>query len=207
MFTGIIEEVGRVESIRAYTLKISCSKVTEDMNIGDSVAVNGVCLTVTEFGSAYFCADISEETKRRSSLKNIVTGSMVNLERAVKLGDRLGGHIVQGHVDSTGTVLEINKSGDFYNLRVEVPFNLRKYISEKGSVSIDGISLTVAEDLGTSISLAIIPHTFTSTALAYISCGSTVNIEVDVMARYLEKLINCGTNDNRLVQLITDMKR
>lgn len=196
MFTGIIEEVGRIGSINikgsSASIKINCSLVLGDAKIGDSIAVNGVCLTATEVTSSSFSADISYETLKKTSLSNAKNGTKVNLERALTLKSRLGGHIVTGHVDGLGTIDSISPFADSYILRIRFPETMDKYITEKGSITVDGISLTVANIKGLCFDVAVIPHTFKETVLADKKSGDKVNLEVDVIARYLEKLIKKG---------------
>jgi riboflavin synthase len=211
MFTGIIEEIGNVVNIRRSSdsaiLSINCSKVLENTEIGDSIAVNGVCLTVVTLENQIFTADISYETLNKSSMKNITKGSKVNLERALTLNTRLGGHLVSGHVDAVGTIKTIKEISNSYILSVEFPSSINKYISKKGSICIDGISLTVADIHSNILEVAVIPHTFENTILKYKKSGSTVNIEVDLLARYLEKLIyNQDSNLNEKLQQLGDLE-
>ena len=193
MFTGIIEETGKVISIiktgSSAKIKIGCEKVIENTALGDSIAVNGVCLTAVSIGSNYFEADISSETLNKSSLSSVNIGAFVNLERALTLSTRLGGHLVQGHIEGAGVLNKIIKSGEFYNITVSYPNELDKYIVEKGSIAIDGISLTVVNVVNKSFSVAVIPHTFENTNLKYKKNGDIVNLETDILARYVEKMI------------------
>ncbi|WP_265821576.1 riboflavin synthase [Geovibrio ferrireducens] len=193
MFTGIVEETGRVDALNikgsSAVIRIRCSRVLEDAKIGDSIAVNGVCLTATEITDGSFSADISYETLKRTSLAGAAAGTRVNLERALTLTTRLGGHIVSGHVDGLGTVDSITPKGDSYVLRIRFPEEMDKYIAEKGSVTVDGISLTVAWVNGLTFDVAVIPHTFKETVLSDKRRGDKVNLEADVIARYLEKLM------------------
>lgn len=183
MFTGIVEELGRIESFEHGRLKVGASAVLEDVSLGDSIAVNGCCLTVVEHGSDWWIADVSDETVRRTSLASAQPGDPVNLERAVKVETRLGGHLVQGHVDGVGEIVE-----PVPDLRVRVPAHLTRYLVEKGSVTVDGVSLTVVEPLSDGFTVAIIPHTAAVTTLGVRRPGDLVNIEVDVVAKYLERL-------------------
>jgi riboflavin synthase len=193
MFTGIIEETGKIDALNikgsSAVIRIRCTKVLEDSKIGDSIAVNGVCLTATEISGDSFSADISYETLKRTSLAGASAGTRVNLERALTLTTRLGGHIVSGHVDGLGTVDSVIPKGDSYVLRIRFPQEMDKYIAEKGSITIDGISLTVASLNGLTFDVAVIPHTFKETVLSDKRRGDKVNLEADVIARYLEKLI------------------
>lgn len=184
MFTGIVEELGRVESFEFGRLRIRCQAVLADVELGASIAVNGCCLTVVESGPGWFDADVSAETLSRTSLGTTDPGDDVNLERAVRMQDRLGGHIVQGHVDAIGTVVS-----PVPDLQIQVPADLRRYIVEKGSITVDGVSLTVVKPLDDGFTSAIIPHTAEVTTLGQRQPGDPVNLEVDVMAKYVENLI------------------
>ncbi len=196
MFTGIIEEIGTVRSIygslSGAVIDISASKVIDGTKLGDSIAVNGVCLTVTP-GHGYFTADVMPESLRRTSLGSLGPGSKVNLERAVPCGGRFGGHIVSGHVDACGRVEAMEKEGIATLMRVSVPRNVLKYIAEKGSVTLDGTSLTVVHAGEDSFTVSLIPHTLSSTALGFLRTGSPVNVEVDMLARYVERLLDCSS--------------
>jgi riboflavin synthase len=183
MFTGIVEELGTVESIDGSRIRINASIVIEDAKIGDSTAVNGCCLTVVDLGPGWWEADVSDESFARTNLGDLRPGSPVNLERPVRLSDRLGGHIVQGHVDGVGEIVEPAP-----DLRVRMPHDLLRYIVEKGSVTVDGISLTVVDVLDDGFTVALIPHTTAVTTLGSKGPGDRVNLEVDVMAKYVERL-------------------
>jgi riboflavin synthase len=184
MFTGIVEELGRIESFENGRLVVSAHMVLTDVAIGDSIAVNGCCLTVVEHTSDQWVADVSDETVRRTSLSSARPGDAVNLERAVRVETRLGGHLVQGHVDAVGEIVD-----PVPDLRVRVPEHLTRYLVEKGSVTVDGVSLTVVEPLSDGFTVAIIPHTSAVTTLGVRRPGDLVNIEVDVVAKYLERLV------------------
>ena len=184
MFTGIVEELGRLESLDNGRLRIGATRVIEDASIGDSIAVNGCCLTVVAFGDDWWEADVSDETISRTSIRSMHPGDGINLERAVKMSDRLGGHLVQGHVDGVGEIVE-----PVPDLRVRVPAALTRYLVEKGSVTVDGVSLTVVDALDDGFTVAIIPHTADVTTLGARRPGDLVNIEVDVMAKYVERLM------------------
>lgn len=189
MFTGIIEEVGRVR-MPGSRLVIEAKLVTEDLLPGGSIAVNGVCLTAVEIALDHFAADLAPETLSRSNFGDLVAGSLVNLERPVTLQQRLSGHLVQGHVDATATIQALDQlPGGNWWLRVKMPAALMRYIVEKGSVALDGISLTVAQLDEDSLSVAIIPHTYESTALSAASHGYRINVECDVLAKHVERLI------------------
>lgn len=194
MFTGIVEEVGRVSSIKNSTnsaiLTIEAEKVLEESEIGDSISVNGVCLTVTDISSKSFSADIMHESLKRSSLGELKKGSRVNLERALKLSTRLGGHIVSGHIDGVGKIKSIKKDDNAVWYCIEANEKILKYIIEKGSVAIDGISLTVAEENDKDFSVSVIPHTRAASNLSEKKIGSRVNIENDCIAKYVEKLLH-----------------
>lgn len=194
MFTGIIEEVGTVNLVKgsangARKLFIGCSKVLSDLKIGDSLAVNGVCLTIVERKKDQVAVEAVEETVKKTMIGNLKAGSSVNLERSVSLSDRLGGHLVQGHVDATGKVMSIEKLPMSHTYRFKVPKALMKYLIQVGSVSINGVSLTVAEKMADSIKVAIIPHTFENTTFKYLRVGDVVNIEIDMIAKYVESLL------------------
>lgn len=197
MFTGIIEEIGTVRSIRGggsgVVLDIEASKVLEGTATGDSIAVNGVCLTVTP-GSGHFTADAMPETLRRTSLGGLRPGSKVNLERAMACGGRFGGHLVSGHVDACGRVADLVRDGIALVMRVSVPSDVLHYVARKGSVTLDGVSLTVASvsDSDSSFTVSLIPHTMASTTLHLLKPGSQVNVEVDMLARYVERLLASG---------------
>jgi len=184
MFTGIIEEVGVVESLESGRLRIAASVVLEGVGLGDSIAVNGCCLTVVEFTDKMWEADLSQETLDRTAFKQLGVGTPVNLERAVTASQRMGGHIVQGHVDAIGTI--VNHVPD---LRVRVPRDLTKYMVEKGSVTVDGVSLTIVNVIDDTFSVAVIPHTAEVTNLGSKQPNDLVNIEVDVIAKYVERMI------------------
>jgi riboflavin synthase len=193
IFTGLIIEVGRVRRIQrrvdgAY-LVIEAKQVLEGTRIGDSISINGVDLTVIEMGADSFSADASLETLKRSTLGELQTGSRVNLERALAVGERLGGHMVQGHVDGTGELLSVTPEGNAYRMRFGFPPELGRYIAMKGSITVDGISLTVAGLGDDWFEVAIIPHTWRETRLRDLKSGNRVNLEVDVLAKYVERLM------------------
>ena len=194
MFTGIVEEIGKVQNIRknikSSVIVIEGNKIFEDIHVGDSIAVNGVCLTVTTFNNNIFEADIMNETLNRSSLGKLKNGSYVNLERAMSANGRFGGHIVSGHIDGTGKIVKIEKDDNAIWYTISVKENLMRYIVEKGSIAIDGISLTVAKVHQEDFSVSIIPHTVKETILSHRSVGDIVNIENDVIGKYVEKFIN-----------------
>ncbi|MEX0651377.1 MAG: riboflavin synthase, partial [Actinomycetota bacterium] len=191
MFTGIVEEIGSVRSLARGRLVVACDTVTDDSDVGASVAVNGVCLTVVERTPGDALAfDLSEETVARTSLRRLSTGAPVNLERPITLAARLGGHMVQGHVDGVGEVVAVDRdAAGGARVRLAVPPELRRYTVEKGSVTVDGVSLTVAELHGDGVTIALIPHTLSVTSLGEAARGDPVNLEVDMIARYVERLL------------------
>jgi riboflavin synthase len=190
MFTGIVEERGSVREIGPTRLSVACRSVAVDTTIGDSIAVNGICLTVVERSGEHLAFDVSEETRRRTSFSRLSAGDPVNLERPLTLASRLGGHLVQGHVDGVGTVAGVDRTADGGAwVTVSSPEDLRRYLVEKGSVSVDGVSLTVAELDGDAFSVALIPHTLAATTLGEARVGDPVNLEVDVIAKYVGSLL------------------
>ena len=190
MFTGIIEELGAVLERALDRITVSCRTVLTDADVGSSIAVNGVCLTVVDRGPGHLGFDLSEETLRRTSLGGLSPGDPVNLERPVTLTTRLGGHLVQGHVDGVGEVdrVEAEPAGGAW-LTIRPPAELLRYLVDKGSVSVDGVSLTVAGADGDAFSVALIPHTLAVTTLGTARVGDAVNLEVDVLAKYVERLL------------------
>jgi riboflavin synthase len=197
MFTGIIVEVGEVASLErrgaGARLRVKASGVSAGMRVGDSVAVEGACLTAASVGEGYFEADLSPETVAATTLGDLRPGDAVNLELPTPAGAPLGGHFVQGHVDGTGTVKELAGSGDAYTLRVAVPPNLARYVVEKGSVAVAGISLTAVDVRDGEFGAAVIPHTYENTTLKRRRPGSRVNVEVDVIAKYVERFVGRGS--------------
>lgn len=193
MFTGIVEEMGVIKSIRkgasSAVLEIQAQVVLEDVHIGDSIAVNGVCLTATSFTPTTFTADVMHETLNRSSLADLRPGSRVNLERAMAANGRFGGHIVAGHVDGVGTVLQTRKDDNAIWYTIGASPEVLRYVVEKGSITIDGISLTVAKVTDADFSISAIPHTVAVTVLQDRKPGDTVNLETDIIGKYVEKLL------------------
>jgi len=193
MFTGIIEEKGSVRSIEFdgenARIVISATAVTDGTNAGDSISVNGVCLTALDISRDSFAADVSRETLDRSTLGSLASGSPVNLERAVTPMTRLGGHIVQGHVDGRGTFISATRDGDFWTVRIGFPPEFAKYLVYKGSVAVEGISLTVASLADDHFDIAVIPKTWELTNLSSLSPGDPVNLEADVIAKYVERML------------------
>jgi len=190
MFTGIVEERGQVREIEGHRLAVGCAVVPVDSGIGASVAVNGVCLTVVGNDGASLAFDLSEETLARTSLRRLAVGDPVNLERPVSLAARLGGHMVQGHVDGVGEIAGVEPDeGGGARLRIVVPGPLLRYAVEKGSITVDGVSLTIAALHDDGVTIALIPHTLSVTTLGAARPGDPVNLEVDVIARYVERLM------------------
>lgn len=194
MFTGIIEAVGSIRSIKHHakdmTITVDCGELDlSDVKLGDSIAHNGVCLTVTQLHDNGYDVDISNETITRSGFSAIKTGFNINLEKAMQVSSRFGGHIVSGHVDGVGEITEINKLGSAVEYWIKAPDELAKYVAEKGSITVDGISLTTNAIDGAAFKLTIIPHTISQTTMQHYQVGTRVNLEVDVVARYLERLL------------------
>lgn len=193
MFTGIIEELGTVESLTpskdAYQLKIKASKVLEDVHLGDSIAVNGVCLTVTSFNQSEFTVDVMPETVKATTIHTLSRGKSVNLERAMAANGRFGGHFVAGHVDGVGTILRRTPLSNAVYYEIEVDPDLLNFMVLKGSVTVDGTSLTLFELTDHSFTISLIPHTFSETVLGLKDKGSLVNIECDMMAKYIRKFM------------------
>ncbi len=193
MFTGLIEEIGEIQnvikSVKSAKIRINASTILEDVKPGDSISTNGVCLTVTEYNSGNFTVDVMAETMRRSNLNLLSPGDKVNLERALKAGDRLGGHIVSGHIDGMGTISKYEKEDNAVWVTISTEDELLKYIVHKGSVSIDGVSLTVAYVDERVFRVSIIPHTRDVTTLLRKKVGDQVNIECDMIGKYIEKLL------------------
>lgn len=202
MFTGIVEEIGIVKGFtkksRGADIVVQCSKVLENTKIGDSIAINGCCQTVVVMDENSFTANVSGETLSISTLGNFKSGEKVNLERALTPTSRMGGHIVQGHVDCKGKFLRFEKLADFYDLTFEIPHEAAAYVVYKGSIAINGISLTVAEINENVFKVAVIPHTFENTTLNTLSAGEFVNIETDILGKYVEKFLSANHNKNRL---------
>ncbi len=194
MFTGIVEEMGSVKTLRreaeAARLTVSASMVLGGTAVGDSICVNGVCLTVVEMGKAEFSADVAAETLKVTNLGELKIGARVNLERALQLSARIGGHLVTGHVDAVGRIREKKHEGNSWRVVIEAPETALRYIIKKGSVAVDGISLTVAGVDRTGFSIAMIPHTAMHTTLGFKSAGDSVNLETDIIGKYVERLLS-----------------
>lgn len=189
LFTGIVEEVGVARLVKEHRLVVQANKVLADLRTGDSIAVNGACLTVVALDARSFGVDLSPETLRRTSLGGLAQGQKVNLERPLAVSDRLGGHIVQGHVDGTGKITAIRPEGDCVILRITSPRRLMPYIVEKGFIAVDGISLTVVKRGATSFTLSVIPYTLRNTNLQEKETGDRVNLEADIVAKYVENML------------------
>ncbi len=193
MFTGIVQKLGifkRLYSFQGgFRLEVEVRNNWDDLQVGESIAVNGACLTLVGFDEKSLIFDVSRETIAKTALSHLVSGSLLNLERALRLSDRLGGHLVLGHVDGVGEVAFVRPEGEFFRMGVRVPSDLIRYVAPKGSIAIDGISLTVASLSGVLAEIAVIPHTWRNTNLKEKRVGDKVNIEVDVIARYVESLM------------------
>lgn len=193
MFTGLIEDLGRIDSIHrrrsSFSLKVATSLPPTEIALGDSIAVNGVCLTVVRHGGGTFEADVSPETMQSSTFGSLSVGSRVNLERALRLGDRLGGHMVSGHIDTVGTIVQRTQDEIAVRFSIELPRQFMRYVIGKGSIAIDGISLTVNQVTQTAFSVAVIPHSLAKTTLQHYGVGARVNIETDMLGRYIERLL------------------
>ncbi|MFE7542928.1 riboflavin synthase [Streptomyces platensis] len=213
MFTGIVEELGEVVAIEdlgdASRFRLRGPVVTEDAKHGDSIAVNGVCLTVVDTADGEFTADVMAETLNRSSLGALAAGSRVNLERPMALGGRLGGHLVQGHVDGTGTIVDRTPAEHWEIVKIALPAGLSRYVVEKGSITVDGVSLTVVDAADDYFTISLIPTTLALTTLGIKKAGDPVNLEVDVLAKYVERLLGRGADSADLKDLeeIKEMDR
>lgn len=192
-FTGIVEELGKINKIdrgsQSCQISVFANKVVSDVNIGDSIAINGVCLTVIKFDQQQFSADVMDETLKKTNLNDLKSGSIVNLERALRLGDRMGGHLVQGHIDGIGTILEMQRMDIAILIKIKAAPEVMRYMVPKGSVAIDGISLTVIDVLADSFTVSLIPHTAHMTSLGFKKPGDSVNLESDIIGRYVERLL------------------
>ncbi|MDF1612190.1 riboflavin synthase [Stygiobacter electus] len=194
MFTGLIEEVGKVLSIlpisNGKTLKISANKIMDDIKLGDSISINGVCLTVKQLKEKDFEVDAVGETINKTTINLLKIGSFVNLERAIKMNQRLGGHLVLGHVNDIAVIRQIRKQGENYLLSIQIPDNLTRYAINEGSIAIDGISLTIAKIIDNILVISVIPYTWQETNLHLRKVGDRLNLEVDVISKYIEKFVN-----------------
>jgi riboflavin synthase len=196
MFTGIVESMGRVRGIKrgaqSFQIDIQAEAILDDVKLGDSIAVNGVCLTVTNYDSQHFTADVMPETMDKTTLKHLKSGEYVNLERALRVGDRMGGHIVQGHVDAVGVIKAKEKRDIAYVYTIKAPAEVLHYTVPKGSITVDGVSLTVIDVLPDSFTVSLIPHSADQTILGRKQAGDHVNLESDILGRYIEKLLQIG---------------
>ena len=196
MFTGIIEELGKIAGIEKHAkgakVRVSAKTVTDQTAEGDSIAVNGVCLTALDVTASAFVADVSQESLNRSTIGSLKIGSKVNLERAVTPSTRLGGHIVQGHVDGTGKFLDASQEGDFWTVKVSYPKEIGQYLVYKGSISVEGISLTISKLTDEYFEIAVIPKTWELTNLSSLKKGDSVNLEVDIIGKYVERMLQYG---------------
>ncbi len=188
MFTGIVEEVGTIMAAEPGRLTIGADIVVSDVKLGDSIAVNGACLTVTAHDEDGFSVDVVPETLRRTNLGVLTAGAAVNLERSLPVNGRFGGHVVQGHIDATGTIRSIESEADALLIAFDAPPSVMRYVVEKGFIAVDGISLTIVNCVGNSFSVTLIPHTQAHTSLARKQVGDAVNLEADIMAKYVERL-------------------
>jgi riboflavin synthase len=209
MFTGIVETTGKVTRIdrlsESVRLCVSAGRVSEDVTLGDSIAVNGVCLTVVSIDAPELVFDAVYETLRRTTLGALSVGDVINLERAMVANGRFGGHIVQGHVDGVGRIASMRPVGNAWQVHVDVDANLVRYIVEKGSICIDGISLTVVDAGHSSFSVSVIPHTWDNTTLSSRRAGDTLNIECDIIGKYIERLMGFSTSTNVALPVSMDM--
>ncbi|OJF93759.1 riboflavin synthase [Alkalibacterium sp. 20] len=208
MFTGIVEEIGELKNInqgaRSSTLTIKANKVLEDTKIGDSIMTNGICLTVTSMTAHAFTVDVMSETLNRTSLGSMSSGSKINLERALNLQTRLGGHMVSGHIDGTGVISEYRKDDNAVWVTIQASPDVLRYVIEKGSIAIDGISLTVAAVSDTDFKVSIIPHTAEETTLLKHKTGDKVNLEVDLIGKYVEKLLGLSSEKDVKKNTLTE---
>ena len=188
MFTGIVEETGSVRSLQGAKLTISASEVLKGSKLGDSIAVNGACLTIVTIGDTTFSVEVMAETLRRTNLGELIPGQAVNLERALAADGRFGGHFVQGHVDGTGKIISLVPEGDATLMKIAAPKEIMQYIVEKGFIAVDGVSLTVVRCDATSFTVSLVGYTKQATTLGHKRSGSIVNLEIDIMAKYMEKL-------------------
>ena len=199
MFTGIIEDIGTIEKVSpisgGISLTIRSKKIMEDIAVNDSVCIDGVCLTVTKFDKNSFLVDAVGATLEKTTFNKVKADTLVNLERSVKLSDRLGGHLVQGHVNGIGIITEIKKLGENYLVKIIIPEELERYLIKEGSIAINGISLTIAELNKSEISISVIPHTWQNTNLKDKKVNEKVNVEIDILAKYVEKLLAKNNNN------------
>jgi riboflavin synthase len=194
MFTGLVEELGKVKAIargvKSVRLTVAANKVLQDVKLGDSIAVNGTCLTVVEYDANYFTADVMPETVDSTALASLQIGSKVNLERTLSIGDRFGGHIVSGHIDGIGIIRAKDNNDNAVIIKIEAGSEVMRYIVKKGSIAIDGISLTIVDYGQDWFTVSLIPHSASATTLGFKKTGDVVNLEADVIGKYVEKLLN-----------------
>ena len=202
MFTGIIEEIGKIQKTHpiagGLSIKIEAKKITEDISVNDSICVDGVCLTATKINDSGFWVDAVGATLEKTTFANIITSATVNLERSLKLNDRLGGHLVQGHVNGIGTISEIQKLGENYLIKISIPEKLENYIVKEGSIAVNGISLTTADVIKNQVTISIIPQTWQNTTLQYKQLNDKVNVEIDILAKYVEKLLSKNNSNTKI---------
>lgn len=203
MFTGIVEELGLIANTKpisgGISFKVSASKVLKDIVVNDSICIDGVCLTVTKVEKEGFWVDAVGTTLQKTTFAELKNIGKVNLERSVRLNDRLGGHLVQGHVNGIGTITEIQKLGENYLVKIAIPENLEKYLIKEGSIATNGISLTIADVNDNIVSISIIPHTWKNTTLKYKNINDKVNVEIDILAKYVEKLLTKDKSDQKKI--------
>lgn len=207
MFTGIVEELGQTVSMESSRLSIAASTVLEDSHIGDSISVNGTCLTITEIDDGRISFDVMPETLRHTNLGNLQPGAAVNLERALTLSDRLGGHIMQGHVDGRGSIVSLTPDKDAWIMEIRPPADLLPYIVAKGFIGVDGASLTVAERRRDTFTVSLVMYTWEHTTLSRRAVGETVNLEADILAKYVEQLVKIGDLSNSPLSEIASPQR
>jgi riboflavin synthase len=204
MFTGIIEEIGSIQKTQpiagGLSLKIEAKKIKEDISVNDSICIDGVCLTATKIDDSGFWVDAVGATLEKTTFAKIKSSAPVNLERSLRLNDRLGGHLVQGHVNGIGTISEIQKLGENYLLKISIPEELENYIVKEGSIAVNGISLTTADVIKNQVTISIIPHTWRNTTLQYKQLNDKVNVEIDILAKYAEKLL-AKKNDGNTIDI------
>lgn len=202
MFTGIIEEIGKIQETQpiagGVSLKIEAKKILEDISVNDSICIDGVCLTATKVDEDGFWVDAVGATLEKTTFAGIKSSTSVNLERSVRLNDRLGGHLVQGHVNGIGTITELKKIGENYLLKIYVPDELEKFLIKEGSIAINGISLTIADLIKNQVVISVIPHTWQNTTLQLKHVNNKVNLEIDILAKYVEKLLVKKSSEKKI---------
>lgn len=203
MFTGLIGEVGRLKSLTRGVLEIECRQVLEGLKVGDSISVNGICLTATAFDDKSFRADVMPETIRRTSLEGLSVGAKVNLERALRVGDRLDGHIVSGHIDGVGRIISLRAEGNACVVEISADRSILRQIVEKGSVALDGMSLTVIDVSDRSFKVSLIPHTMSATNFVDKKVGNPINIETDIIGKYVERLMSFDSSSVLTKEFLT----